>query len=143
MPVKSILTRIVTALSAIGQAFVWLLLRLARLVRFAFRAVSQTCQAIGQFLAHLANSVLAGAARSLRRIWLFVAGLRYSFRFWLAVIVGVIVLLVAYYVVADRYTPFTVDAYGQAYVVQVAPQVAGQVQRVHVREGDMVGRGAP
>src|SRR6266404_416444 len=57
MPVKSILTRIVTALSAIGQAFVWLLLRLARFVRFVFRAVSQTCQATGQFLAHLAISV--------------------------------------------------------------------------------------
>jgi multidrug resistance efflux pump len=68
--------------------------------------------------------------------------MRYSFRFWLAVIVGVIVLLVAYYVAADRYTPFTVDAYAQAYVVQVAPQVPGQVQSVHVREGDTVAKGA-
>jgi multidrug resistance efflux pump len=75
-------------------------------------------------------------------LWHRLAGWRRSFRFWLFLILGVIVLLVAYYVVADRYTPFTVDAYVQAYVVQVAPQVAGQVQRLHVREGDVVSKGA-
>ena len=57
-------------------------------------------------------------------------------------IVSLIVLLIAYYVVADRYTPFTVDAYVQAYVVQVAPQVGGQVTRVHVSEGDTVAKGS-
>lgn len=57
-------------------------------------------------------------------------------------ILGVIVLLLGYYVAADHYTPFTGDAYAQAFVVQVAPQVAGQVQRVHVREGDTVAKGA-
>src|SRR5581483_951737 len=52
-----------------------------------------------------------------------------------------VVLLVAYYAASDRYTPLTTDAYVQAYVVQVAPQVAGQVVRVHVGEGDTVGKG--
>jgi multidrug resistance efflux pump len=61
-----------------------------------------------------------------------------SFRFWILVLLGLVVLLVAYYAVADRYTPFTTDAYVQAYVVQVAPQVAEKVVRVHVREGDRV-----
>jgi multidrug efflux system membrane fusion protein len=65
-----------------------------------------------------------------------------SFRFWLCLIVAVIVLLVAYYVEADRDTPLTTDAYVQAYVVQVAPQVAGQVVRVYVGEGDQVKKGA-
>ncbi len=75
-------------------------------------------------------------------MWQALSLRRRSFRFWLVVILSLIVLLVAYYVVADRYTPFTVDAYAQAYVVQVAPQVGGQVQRVHVREGDAVQKGA-
>src|SRR5580692_6095090 len=73
--------------------------------------------------------------RGLARVWR-------SFRFWLFVVAAVIVLLVAYFVAADRTTPLTTDAYVQAYVVQVAPQVGGQVVRVHVREGDRVEKGA-
>jgi len=82
-----------------------------------------------------------GIGRALHRSWQFVVRQRNSFRFWLAVIVSCVVVLVAYYVLADRYTPFTVDAYAQAFVVQVAPQVGGQVQRVHVYEGDVVTKG--
>jgi multidrug resistance efflux pump len=141
--VRSIPSRIVTALRGIGQPFIWLCQILANLAIFICRAIRRTAQALGQLFARLAHSILIGIGYGLRRIWPFIAGLRYSFRFWLAVIVGVIVLLVAYYVVADRYTPFTVDAYAQAYVVQVAPQVPGQVQRVHVSEGDTVAKGAP
>lgn len=66
-----------------------------------------------------------------------------SFRFWVLLILGVLVLLIVYYALADRYTPLTSDAYVQAYVIQVAPQVAGQVVRVHVREGEKVQRGGP
>jgi multidrug resistance efflux pump len=72
-------------------------------------------------------------------------GLRHilgSFRFWVLVIVAVIVLLIVYYALADIYTPFTTDAYVQAYVVQVAPQVGEKVIQVHVREGDRVSAGA-
>src|SRR5262245_58668398 len=65
-----------------------------------------------------------------------------SFRFWVLVLLGLVVLLVAYYAVADRTTPLTTDAYVQAYVIQVAPQVGGQVVRVYVREGDQVKQGA-
>src|SRR5215471_17586408 len=56
----------------------------------------------------------------------------------------VIAALVAYYVLSDRYTPFTTDAYVQAYVVQVAPRVEGEIVRVsvvedqHVRKGDLL-----
>ena len=49
--------------------------------------------------------------------------------------------LVAYYVIADRDTPLTTDAYVQAYVVRVAPQVGGLVVRVHVGEGGAVRKG--
>ena len=88
-----------------------------------------------------ASAGLKYLGRGVQAIWLYLAGWRRSFRFWLAAIMCLIVVLVAYYVVADRYTPFTTDGYVQAYVVQVAPQVAGQVVHVHVSEGDIVATG--
>src|SRR5882724_7629594 len=53
----------------------------------------------------------------------------------------VIAALVAYYVLSDRYTPFTTDAYVQAYVIQVAARVEGQVVRVAVLENQAVTNG--
>ena len=64
-----------------------------------------------------------------------------SFQLWLLVLLAVIVLLVAYYTIADRDTPLTTYAYVQAYVVRVAPQVGGLVVRVHVGEGSTVRKG--
>src|SRR5205807_8316093 len=52
-----------------------------------------------------------------------------------------ITLIVAYYALANRYAPATTDAYVQAFVIQVAPQVAGQVVRVHVTENQRVEAG--
>jgi multidrug resistance efflux pump len=78
----------------------------------------------------------------LSRPFVWIGRLLRSFRFWVLVILAVIVLLVAYYAAADRYTPFTTDAYVQAYVVQVAPQVAGRVVAVHVEEGSRVPKGS-
>lgn len=66
-----------------------------------------------------------------------------SFRFWLLVVILLLIVLIGYYIWSDRDTPLTADAYLQAYVVQVAPQVAGQVVRVHVAEGDSVAQGDP
>jgi multidrug resistance efflux pump len=80
--------------------------------------------------------------RLLYKVLRFAGRMLRSFRFWLCLVLAVIVLLVAYYVRADRETPLTTDAYAQAYVVQVAPQVAGQVVRVYVGEGDQVKKGA-
>src|SRR5881409_1992829 len=53
----------------------------------------------------------------------------------------IIAILIAYYVLADRYTPFTTDGYVQAYVIQVAPRIEGQVVRVHVLENQPVRKG--
>ena len=64
-----------------------------------------------------------------------------SARAWVLFILLVIAGLAAYYVYSDRYTPFTTDAYVQAYVVQVAPRVEGQVVRVYVRENQAVKQG--
>jgi multidrug resistance efflux pump len=62
-------------------------------------------------------------------------------RFWIVVLFALLVLLVIYYALANRYTPYTNDAYVQAYVIQVAPQVDGQVIRVYVQENQHVVKG--
>jgi multidrug resistance efflux pump len=64
-----------------------------------------------------------------------------SVRFWIALIFSVIVLLIAFYALANRYTPLTSDAYVQSYVIQIAPRVEGQVTRVPVRENQLVESG--
>ena len=57
-------------------------------------------------------------------------------------IVTLLVALIVYYALSEIYTPLTTEAYVQAYVVQIAPQVGEKVVRVHVREGDRVKAGA-
>src|SRR5438128_2639654 len=64
-----------------------------------------------------------------------------SARAWVLFVLSVIAALVIYYVLSDRHTPFTTDAYVQAYVIQVAPRVEGQVVQVHVRENQAVKKG--
>jgi multidrug resistance efflux pump len=64
-----------------------------------------------------------------------------SARAWVLFVLLVIAALVAYYVLSDRHTPFTTDAYVQAYVIQVAPRIEGQVVHVHVRENQPVKKG--
>jgi multidrug resistance efflux pump len=64
-----------------------------------------------------------------------------SARAWVLFILLVIAVLVAYYILSDRYTPFTTDAYVQAYVIQVAPRVEGQVVHVYVQENQPVTKG--
>src|SRR5262249_19143454 len=60
---------------------------------------------------------------------------------WVLVLFAIVIVVIAYYVVADRATPLTTDAYVQAYVIQVAPEVPGRVEHVYVREGDRVEAG--
>ncbi len=67
--------------------------------------------------------------------------LTYSVKFWVLFIISLIVLLIIYYVLMDRYTPYTGDAYIQAYVLQVAPQVDGQVVKVYVKNNEHVDKG--
>lgn len=80
------------------------------------------------------RSVLLFPWRVLRRLFL-------SARAWVLFLLIIIVVLVAYYALSDRYTPFTTDAYVQAYVVQVAARVEGQVVRVHVEENRPIQKG--
>jgi len=79
---------------------------------------------------------------SLAACWAGFKSLLGKARFWMALFVTLLVLLVVYYAAANRATPFTGNAYVQAYVIQVAPQVAGQVVRVYVTENQRVEKGA-
>jgi multidrug resistance efflux pump len=92
---------------------------------------------LGAFLDRL-RTLLLDSLRSLvtigRRLLL-------SARAWVLFVLLVIAALVAYYVLSDRHTPFTTDAYVQAYVIQVAARVEGQVVRVHVQENQAVNKG--
>jgi multidrug efflux system membrane fusion protein len=101
-------------------------------------SASESFAAVSRFLLHVLHApirLMAAIGHGLRRL----AG---SFRFWIIASLGVIVLLVGYYALAEMYTPLTTEAYVQAYVVQVAPQVGERVINVHVREGDRVKAGA-
>ena len=64
-----------------------------------------------------------------------------SMRFWVLAIAGLVVLLLVYYVIADRKTPYTSNAYLQAFVVQIAPQVSNPVVEVLVENGSQVQAG--
>jgi multidrug resistance efflux pump len=78
---------------------------------------------------------------ALRRVVTFGRRFLLSARAWILLILLVIAALVAYYILSDRHTPFTTDAYVQAYVIQVAPRVEGQVVHVYVQENQAVKKG--
>ena len=56
-------------------------------------------------------------------------------------LLGLIVLLLVLHLVADRFTPYTDQGRVYAYVVGVAPEVGGLVDRVAVRNNQAVRRG--
>lgn len=58
---------------------------------------------------------------------------------WIAISLAVV--LFAYFVIADRTTPFSGDATVQAFVLRVAPEVSGQVSRVAVADNQVVEAG--
>jgi multidrug resistance efflux pump len=57
------------------------------------------------------------------------------------VVLGACFALLVYHLVADRFTPFTNQAYVQAFVVDIAPEVAGPVIEVNVTENRAVKAG--
>jgi multidrug resistance efflux pump len=52
-----------------------------------------------------------------------------------------VIVLIIYYALLDHYTPYTNEAYIQAYVVQIAPQVEGPVTKVYVANDTFVKKG--
>ncbi|WP_339487555.1 HlyD family secretion protein [Pseudomonas sp. EL_65y_Pfl2_R95] len=57
-------------------------------------------------------------------------------------VVGLLIIIsLLWYVLADRFTPYTQQARVQAYIVAVAPEVAGRVTKVAVRNNQNVEQG--
>src|SRR4051794_18586231 len=85
------------------------------------------------FIQRTRERLKAWRSRASKRFW--------SARAWVSIVLLIIAALIVYYVLSDIYTPFTTDAYVQAYVVQVAPRVEGQVILVGVEENQAVKKG--
>ncbi|HAT1648102.1 TPA: HlyD family secretion protein [Raoultella planticola] len=58
-------------------------------------------------------------------------------------LVVLIVLLICFYFVTDRVTPYTSQARVQAFVIPVAAEVTGQIKKVYVRDNQHVAMGEP
>ena len=59
-------------------------------------------------------------------------------RRWTLIVLGLIVILFLYSLIADRLTPYTSQATVQAFVVRMAPEVAGRVIEVNVADNQRV-----
>ncbi|MDX2418527.1 MAG: HlyD family secretion protein [Xanthomonadales bacterium] len=62
-------------------------------------------------------------------------------RLWTFIVLALCIVLMTVYLVGDRLTPFTTQARVHAYVVPVAPQVAGRLISVDVENNQMVKEG--
>ncbi len=62
-------------------------------------------------------------------------------RRWTLIILGAIVVLYLYSIIADRMTPYTSQATVQAFIVRMAPEVSGRVQEVLVTDNQKVNAG--
>ena len=59
-------------------------------------------------------------------------------RRWTLIVLGLILVLFLYSLIADRLTPYTSQATVQAFVVRMAPEVAGRVIEVNVADNQRV-----
>lgn len=67
---------------------------------------------------------------------------RNPLRRWVGTILGLIILIFAYSLIADRLTPYTPQAFVQAFVVGIAPEVPGRVSEVNVGDNQKITAGA-
>jgi multidrug resistance efflux pump len=58
-------------------------------------------------------------------------------------LLGVIVLLLCWYLAADRLTPYTSQARIQAFVIPISAEVSGQIEKVYVKDNQRVAPGDP
>jgi multidrug resistance efflux pump len=93
------------------------------------------------FVGRALRALVRVPVRVFQALWSGVRKVLLSARAWVFFILLVIAALVAYYVLSDRHTPFTTDAYIQAYVIQVAPRVEGQVVYINLQENQAVKKG--
>ena len=54
------------------------------------------------------------------------------------IILGILVVLFLWYLVADRLTPYTQNARVRAFVVPIVPEVSGKISEIHVSNNALV-----
>ncbi|MFX2611381.1 HlyD family secretion protein [Enterobacter mori] len=59
----------------------------------------------------------------------------------MAGVLGIIILLTGWYLLADRMTPYTTQARIQAFIIPVSPEVSGRIQRIYVSDNQKVATG--
>jgi len=59
------------------------------------------------------------------------------------IVIGLILISMIWYLLADRFTPYTSQARVQGYIVGVAPKIAGLVTEVWVKNNEQVEMGQP
>lgn len=64
-------------------------------------------------------------------------------RIGVLVLAAIVLVLLALHLVGDRVTPYSSQGRVHANVVAIAPEVAGQITQVHVRNNQLVRRGDP
>ncbi|MCP4047204.1 MAG: HlyD family secretion protein [Gammaproteobacteria bacterium] len=62
-------------------------------------------------------------------------------RKWTFILLGIALLLLAWYLISDRHTPFTAQARVHALVVPIAPEVSGTIISVEVKNNQRVSAG--
>src|ERR1700730_1422380 len=62
-------------------------------------------------------------------------------RKWTLVVLAICVVFLLYSLIADRLTPSTSQAVAQAYIVGIAPEVAGRIIEVDVEDNTLVKAG--
>ena len=62
-------------------------------------------------------------------------------RKWTLVVLAICVVFLLYSLIADRLTPYTSQAVAQAYIVGIAPEVAGRIIEVDVEDNTLVKAG--
>ena len=64
-----------------------------------------------------------------------------SIRFWVSMIIAVVIFVACMIILLDNVTPNTDDAYVYANVVRISPQVSGRVEKVYVFKDEPVKKG--
>ncbi len=64
-------------------------------------------------------------------------------KYFALIIIAILGILITWYVVSDRFAPASSQGAVNAYVTQLSAQVAGQVTRVFVADGEVVESGQP
>ena len=67
----------------------------------------------------------------------------HSVKTWIALIIGIIMLVGMYTLIASHITPTTNDAILKSYIAKISPQVSGKITKIYVSNNQRVSSGTP